>query len=47
MPKFRDTIRLSRIKSVGVPEENLFFKGAIIGGAISLVLWGIIFKLIF
>jgi len=45
--KLRDLHNLYRLKPKTVPEENLFFKGAIIGGAISLVLWGIIFKLIF
>jgi hypothetical protein len=47
MLKFRDTIRLSRIKSVGVPEKNGFFTGVLIGLAICIPFWGIVFYFIF
>ena len=47
MPKFRDTIRLSRIKSVGVPVKNDFFTGLLIALAICIPFWGIVFYFIF
>jgi hypothetical protein len=48
--KFRDTILLSllsRIKSIGVPEKNGFFTGALIGLVICIPIWGLIFYLVF
>jgi len=45
--KLRDLHNLYRLKPESVPEKNAFFTGAVIGGAISLAMWIIIFKAIF
>lgn len=42
-----DIIRLGRIKSVGVPVKNDFFKGAIISLAIVAPFWVIVLYFIF
>ncbi len=45
--KLRDLHNLYRLENVGIPVGNGFFKGVIIGGAISLIIWAVILKLIF
>jgi hypothetical protein len=43
----RDLHNLYRLKPESVPEKNAFFTGAVIGGAISLIIWIALFKAIF
>ena len=45
--KLIDLRNLYKIKCVGVPEKNGFFKGLLIGGMISVVLWAVILYVIF
>jgi hypothetical protein len=45
--KLRDLYNLYKLKPETIPEGSSFFRGVIIGGFISLLIWIVILKAIF